>query len=201
MGTTSADDCEPVTVSRRIEAPAESIFRILADPSRHPDLDGSGMLRSVVTNRVISAVGDVFVMKMYFERLGDYEMNNRVGRVRAEPAHRVGARARAGSSRCCAWSGRGQVGAPVGLRTRARRRRCHCRHRDLRLLARARRRAPADGQRPHVDREHDRDARAPRAVVRCGPRVDCSPASARSSMDRASDYGSEGWGFDSLRAR
>src|SRR5450631_4671899 len=25
--------------------------------------------------------------------------------------------------------------------------------------------------------------------------------SARSSMDRASDYGSEGWGFDSLRAR
>ena len=26
-------------------------------------------------------------------------------------------------------------------------------------------------------------------------------ASARSSMDRASDYGSEGWGFESLRAR
>ena len=87
MGTTSADDCEPVTVSRRIEAPAESIFRILADPSRHPDLDGSGMLRSVVTNRVISAVGDVFVMKMYFERLGDYEMNNRV--VEFEPNRRI----------------------------------------------------------------------------------------------------------------
>ena len=87
MGTTSADDCEPVTVSRRIEAPAESIFRILADPGRHPDLDGSGMLRSVVTNRVISAVGDVFVMKMYFERLGDYEMNNRV--VEFEPNRRI----------------------------------------------------------------------------------------------------------------
>jgi uncharacterized protein YndB with AHSA1/START domain len=67
-----------VSVSRRIEAPAETIFRVLANPARHPDLDGSGMLRSVVTNRVISAVGDVFVMKMYFERLGDYEMNNRV---------------------------------------------------------------------------------------------------------------------------
>src|SRR5205085_5191292 len=26
-------------------------------------------------------------------------------------------------------------------------------------------------------------------------------SSARSSMDRASDYGSEGWGFESLRAR
>jgi hypothetical protein len=28
----------------------------------------------------------------------------------------------------------------------------------------------------------------------------CQPLSARSSMDRASDYGSEGWGFESLRA-
>ncbi len=33
------------------------------------------------------------------------------------------------------------------------------------------------------------------------PRVDSVPSSARSSMDRAPDYGSEGWGFDSLRAR
>src|SRR5215813_10376046 len=31
--------------------------------------------------------------------------------------------------------------------------------------------------------------------------VDCSGTSARSSTDRASDYGSEGWGFESLRAR
>jgi hypothetical protein len=81
------DGCPPVTVSRRIEAPAESIFRILADPARHPDLDGSGMLRSVVTNRVISAVGDVFIMRMFFERLGEYEMNNRV--VEFAPGRRI----------------------------------------------------------------------------------------------------------------
>src|ERR1700760_5107805 len=31
--------------------------------------------------------------------------------------------------------------------------------------------------------------------------VDCRGTSARSSTDRASDYGSEGWGFESLRAR
>src|SRR6476659_7790188 len=72
------DECPPVTVSRRIDAPPESIFRVLADPGLHPDLDGSGMLRSVVTNRVITGAGDVFIMKMYFERLGDYEMNNRI---------------------------------------------------------------------------------------------------------------------------
>ncbi len=34
-------------------------------------------------------------------------------------------------------------------------------------------------------------------IVLVGPRGPC----ARSSMDRASDYGSEGWGFESLRAR
>ncbi|WP_328904135.1 hypothetical protein OHR86_32950 [Streptomyces sp. NBC_00441] len=35
---------EPVVaVSRRTGAPAEDIFRILADPGRHSDLDGSGM--------------------------------------------------------------------------------------------------------------------------------------------------------------
>ena len=39
-----------------------------------------------------------------------------------------------------------------------------------------------------------------RTVVARGV-VDCSGTSARSSTDRASDYGSEGWGFESLRAR
>ncbi len=34
-----------------------------------------------------------------------------------------------------------------------------------------------------------------------GPLVAWQPASARSSMDRAFDYGSKGWGFESLRAR
>lgn len=68
----------PIEVSRRIAAPAHEIFRILADPVRHPDLDGSGMLRGAVTTDAISGVGDVFVMQMYFAPLGDYQMNNHV---------------------------------------------------------------------------------------------------------------------------
>jgi hypothetical protein len=36
---------EPITASRRIGSPASVIFQILADPARHRDLDGSGMLR------------------------------------------------------------------------------------------------------------------------------------------------------------
>jgi hypothetical protein len=68
----------PVEVSRRIMAPAADIFRIVADPVRHLDLDGSGMLRGAVTTTAISGVGDVFVMKMYFPALGEYQMNNHV---------------------------------------------------------------------------------------------------------------------------
>jgi hypothetical protein len=78
----------PVKVSRRIGAPAAMIFRVLADPRRHTELDGSGMLRGTVTLTPISGVGDVFIMKMYFSELGDYEMNNHV--VEYEPDRRIG---------------------------------------------------------------------------------------------------------------
>ncbi|MDH2427667.1 SRPBCC domain-containing protein [Sphaerisporangium sp. TRM90804] len=79
---------EPVAVSRRVEAPAAEIFRVLTDPRRHLDLDGSGMLRGAVTDAVVSAVGDVFVMRMHNDRHGDYEMNNHV--VEYEAGRRVG---------------------------------------------------------------------------------------------------------------
>jgi hypothetical protein len=69
---------EPVAVSRRISAAAHEIFQILANPVRHLDLDGSQMLRGAVTTSMITGVGDVFMMKMYYSRLGDYEMNNHV---------------------------------------------------------------------------------------------------------------------------
>jgi hypothetical protein len=79
---------KPVMVSRRIGAPAADVFRILADPRSHPGIDGSGMLRGAVSGAVISGVGDVFVMKMYYSELGDYEMNNHV--VEFEPNRRIG---------------------------------------------------------------------------------------------------------------
>ena len=81
-------DYEPVTVSRRIGAPAHEIFRVLADPRRHLEIDGSGMLRGAATDHPVTGVGDVFVMRMHFSRLGDYEMNNHV--VEYEPDRRIG---------------------------------------------------------------------------------------------------------------
>jgi hypothetical protein len=82
------DEYQPVAVSRRICAPAHDIFQVLADPVRHPEFDGSESLRGAASSAVISGVGDVFVMKMYFAHLGDYEMNNHV--VEFEPDRRIG---------------------------------------------------------------------------------------------------------------
>jgi uncharacterized protein YndB with AHSA1/START domain len=80
--------CKPVRVSRRIAAPAASIFKILADPDRHRDIDGSGTLRGAAPGAVISGLEDMFVMRMHDPRIGDFEMNNHV--VEYEPGRRVG---------------------------------------------------------------------------------------------------------------
>ncbi len=79
---------EPVTVSRRIAAAASDIFTVLADPRQHLELDGSGMLRGAVTDAIVTKLGDVFVMKMYYSEHGDYEMNNHV--VEYERNRRIG---------------------------------------------------------------------------------------------------------------
>ncbi len=78
-GTTmTADSCQPVSVSRRIEAPAQELFQILADPARHPGIDGSGMLTQAAGRSVITGVGDSFTMRMHNAEMGDYEMTNHV---------------------------------------------------------------------------------------------------------------------------
>jgi RNA polymerase sigma-70 factor, ECF subfamily len=82
------DEYQPVAVSRRIFAPAHDIFQVLANPVWHPEFDGSEMLRGAGSTTVISAAGDVFVMKMYYSEIGDYEMNNHV--VEYEQDRRIG---------------------------------------------------------------------------------------------------------------
>jgi hypothetical protein len=72
------DPPSPVSVSRRIEAPADVIFRILADSANHPTIDGSGMLREGAPAAVVKAVGDTFPMNMHNSGLGDYLMVNHV---------------------------------------------------------------------------------------------------------------------------
>jgi uncharacterized protein YndB with AHSA1/START domain len=67
-----------IAISRDIAASAERIFSVLSSPVAHPDVDGSGMVRTAVEDTVISKVGDVFALNMVNERIGDYVMENTV---------------------------------------------------------------------------------------------------------------------------
>jgi uncharacterized protein YndB with AHSA1/START domain len=73
-----------VSVSRDIPATPERIFSVLARPTAHPDVDGTGMLRTALEDVVISKVGDVFAMNMFNDEMGDYVMENRVVEFEAE---------------------------------------------------------------------------------------------------------------------
>jgi uncharacterized protein YndB with AHSA1/START domain len=70
------DDSRQLTVSRTIDAPIERVFAMLVDPDRHPELDGSGMVRGSRTHVVLTGVGDVFTMDMHHDALGDYATDN-----------------------------------------------------------------------------------------------------------------------------
>ncbi|HTX63402.1 MAG TPA: SRPBCC family protein [Acidimicrobiales bacterium] len=67
-----------VEVTRRIPLPATRVFALLTDPARHPEIDGSGMLRHALDARPVRGVGDTFVMAMHNDEMGDYEMTNHV---------------------------------------------------------------------------------------------------------------------------
>jgi hypothetical protein len=67
-----------ISISRDIDAPAARIFAVVSDPAMHPELDGTGMLRSAVDNEVITQVGDVFHISMVHWHLGNYVMAKHV---------------------------------------------------------------------------------------------------------------------------
>ena len=66
MPATAESTRDVATVERLIAAPAEKIFDLLADPTRHAEIDGSGTVRGVSegeTHRL--ALGDKFGMSMH----------------------------------------------------------------------------------------------------------------------------------------
>jgi uncharacterized protein YndB with AHSA1/START domain len=69
-----------VTASTTIEASPEAVFAVLADPSAHADIDGTGWVRDSLGNARITGAGQVFRMAMYHEGHPDkdYEIANRV---------------------------------------------------------------------------------------------------------------------------
>jgi uncharacterized protein YndB with AHSA1/START domain len=73
-----------VSVSRRIEAPAESLFALVADSANHPLIDGSGMVRTPAPAVRLSRTGDSFVMDMHHDEFGDYQMRNELVEYEAD---------------------------------------------------------------------------------------------------------------------
>lgn len=51
-----------VTASREIDAPADAIFALIADPAEQPRWDGNDNLADAAPGQRVRAVGDVFVM-------------------------------------------------------------------------------------------------------------------------------------------
>lgn len=53
-----------VVVERLVEAPAQRIFDVLADPAKHPDIDGSGTVKGVKGEAPRLSMGTRFGMEM-----------------------------------------------------------------------------------------------------------------------------------------
>jgi uncharacterized protein YndB with AHSA1/START domain len=71
---------ENMTASITIAAPAETVFDVLADPSTHEAIDGTGWVRQPLDGKQLTETGQIFRMAMYHENHPDkdYEMANKV---------------------------------------------------------------------------------------------------------------------------
>jgi uncharacterized protein YndB with AHSA1/START domain len=69
-----------MVVTTVINAPDQTVFDVLADPSTHPAIDGTGWVRESLDGKHLTETGQVFRMAMYHDNHPDkdYEMANRV---------------------------------------------------------------------------------------------------------------------------
>jgi hypothetical protein len=73
-------DDETVSATTTMSAPAHAVFAVLADPSSHAAIDGTGWVRGAVDSQPITGSGQVFRVGMYHPDHpdGSYEMANEV---------------------------------------------------------------------------------------------------------------------------
>ena len=72
-----------------VDAPADAVFAVLADPTKHPAVDGTGWVRESVDREPLTHAGQLFEMAMHHDNhpTGDYRMVNRVQVF--EPPHAI----------------------------------------------------------------------------------------------------------------
>ncbi|KAA0024431.1 hypothetical protein [Antrihabitans cavernicola] len=73
-----------VQVTADVAPSAASIFAVLANPAKHVEMDGSGMLVLARAPEVITAVGQIFAMSMKDEQGRSYEVDNHVAAFDAD---------------------------------------------------------------------------------------------------------------------
>ncbi len=71
---------ETISATTIIDAPAEAIFAVLADPAKHAAIDGTGSVREPLDSQHLTETGQVFRVAMYNDSVpgGHYRMANRV---------------------------------------------------------------------------------------------------------------------------
>jgi uncharacterized protein YndB with AHSA1/START domain len=71
---------ETVSATAIIDAPAEAIFAVLADPTTHAAIDGTGWVCESLDTQPLTDAGQIFRMAMYHEKHpdGGYQTVNQV---------------------------------------------------------------------------------------------------------------------------
>ncbi len=73
------DTSKKISATKVIDAPAEAVFAVLADPNQHTELDGGGMVKGPEGKTPpLGGIGQIFTMNMHQDALGDYRMVNTV---------------------------------------------------------------------------------------------------------------------------
>lgn len=73
-------DQEKVSASLNVAVPAARVFEVLADPTTHASIDGTGWVQESVDRAPLTEVGQIFRMDMYHPGHpdGNYQMANKV---------------------------------------------------------------------------------------------------------------------------
>jgi hypothetical protein len=71
---------ETMRATTTINAPSDVVFDVLADPSTHAAIDGTGWVRESLDGKRLTDAGQIFRMAMYHDNHPDkkYEMANKV---------------------------------------------------------------------------------------------------------------------------
>ncbi|MFC4516693.1 polyketide cyclase [Streptomyces ehimensis] len=83
-------DQENVRATLTVAAPAAGVFAVLADPTTHSAIDGTGWVQESADQSPLTEVGQIFRMNMYHANHpnGDYQVANKVQVL--NPPHAIG---------------------------------------------------------------------------------------------------------------